>query len=673
MKKKKVMPLLTLAMVAIMAAEGSLTEIAAAPLTDLVSAQEAELGAPVADETNGNDATDIAEDEADAVNLSVSDDSIGELMQTEDTYIDSGSASISKMSKSGIANQLNAIYGAKYGLYSIAPSVTAPYSSGAASAEHYKYALASVNLMRQIGGLPGVTLKDEYNTYAQYGAVVLAAGDVLSHTPPCPAGMDSEFYLKGLTGTSRGNICMGKTNQYTMPKFTTSYMQDNRGNNVKIVGHRRWILNPGMGQTGFGYAESTSGKSYSVMYSFDNSKTGVDYDFIAWPASGNFPNTIMSAKEPWSVTLNPTKFKTDSTNLNTSSISVTITAPNGVTKTFSAADQKDSLLDDQSKSYFTVDTAGYGVNNCIIFRPGTDVFGTNALSGIYTVVISGLKEKLGTPASLCYTIDFFNPQNYITDTNPDLGSGDKQVDEAALEAFINRLYQKCLDRDNDSAGMLYWKDQLMSKQLSGAQVAQNFFFSDEMKNKKLTDEQFIDTLYVVMMDRKGDASGKEYWMSLMKNGVGRTGIFAEFAVSPEFSAICKEYGITRGTAVISEGRDKNVGATQFIARLYTKALERTYDVDGLNYWCDALVRKQYTASEIATSQFFHSKEFLQKNFGDSDYVKVLYRTFLGREYDEDGLNYWLFQMRVFGMSRDTVLNEFANSKEFKNIMAQYGL
>lgn len=62
-----------------------------------------------------------------------------------------------------------------------------------------------------------------------------------------------------------------------------------------------------------------------------------------------------------------------------------------------------------------------------------------------------------------------------------------------------------------------------------------------------------------------------------------------------------------------------------------------------------------------------------KGLGDSDYVKVLYRTFLGREYDEEGLNYWLFQMRVYGMSRDTVLNEFANSKEFKQIMAQYGL
>lgn len=672
MKKKKVMPLLTLAMVAIMAAEGSLTEISAAPLTELVSAQDAELGEPIADETNvetsdtENDATDIA-------NLSVSDDSIGEIMQPEATYLDSGSASVSKMSKSGIANQLNAIYSAKFGLYSIVPSVTVPYSSGAASAEHYKYTLASVNLMRQIAGLPGVTFKDEYNTYAQYGAVVMAAREEFSHTPSCPAGMDSEFYLKGLTGTSRGNISMGTSSYYTMPKFTTGYMQDNRGNNVLTVGHRRWILNPSMGQTGFGYAESTSGKSYSVMYAFDKSKTGVDYDFIAWPSSGNFPNTIMSAKEPWSVTLNPEKFKTDSAYLNTNNVSVTITAPNGVTKTFRAADKKDSLIDDQSKSYFTIDTAGYGVNNCIIFRPGSDVFGANALSGTYTVVISGLKEKLGTPASLCYTIDFFNPQDYITDTNPDLGSGDKQVDEAALEAFINRLYQKCLDRDNDTTGMLYWKDQLKSKQLSGAQVAQNFFFSEEMKNKKLTDEQFIDTLYVVMMDRKADVSGKEYWLDLMKNGVGKTGVFAEFAASPEFSAICKNYGITRGDAVVSEGRDKNIGATQFIARLYTKALGRTYDVDGLNYWCDCLIRKEYSAAEIASTQFFHSKEFTMKGLGDSDYVKVLYRTFLGREYDEEGLNYWLFQMRVYGMSRDTVLNEFANSKEFKQIMAQYGL
>ena len=280
---------------------------------------------------------------------------------------------------------------------------------------------------------------------------------------------------------------------------------------------------------------------------------------------------------------------------------------------------------------------------------------------------------MGTPATLCYTVDFFNPQSYITNKNQDVSDINNQMNETEVEAFINRLYNKCLGRANDTDGMLYWKDLLMSKQITGAKMAQSFFFSPEMANKNLSDSQFIDVLYTVMMDRSADASGKNYWLSLMESGVGREGIYSQFSESQEFTAICKKYGITRGNATVTEGRDKNIGATRFISRLYTKALGRTYDVDGLNYWCNGLVGKQYTAAQIATTQFFHSKEFKQKNLGDSDYVKVLYRTFLDREYDQDGLNYWLFQMRVYGMSRDTVLNQFAASPEFKKLMAQYGL
>lgn len=35
------------------------------------------------------------------------------------------------------------------------------------------------------------------------------------------------------------------------------------------LGHRRWILNPTMQQTGFGYAVSNSGAAYSSVYVFD--------------------------------------------------------------------------------------------------------------------------------------------------------------------------------------------------------------------------------------------------------------------------------------------------------------------------------------------------------------------------------------------------------------------
>ena len=70
--------------------------------------------------------------------------------------------------------------------------------------------------------------------------------------------------------------------------------------------------------------------------------------------------------------------------------------------------------------------------------------------------------------------------------------------------------------------------------------------------------------------------------------------------------------------------------------------------------------------------FFHSDEFLNKRYDDRNFVCVLYRTFMGREYDESGLAYWLDALRQ-GKSRDEVLEGFSNSVEFHEIMASYGL
>lgn len=662
MKKKKLMSVLALTLAVLVSMDGVVCSVSAQTLKDAMDATGAQYGEAIAVAVDATDAID--ETEA----ITVSEDDLSASLMAEATYSTSGAKRIAKMSKNAIANNLNAIYSKSYPLMAIPTGTVYPFSTGTPSAEHLKYGLVSVNLMRQIAGLPGVTLDDRYNTLAQYGAAYCAITGLFQHgfdPSTMPGGMSQDFYEKANKGASSSNLSKGSSTYYTMPKFTIGYMQDNSGSNVATVGHRRWVLNPDMAKTGLGYAVGSSGSALSAMYVFDETASTPDYDFIAWPSSGNFPNNLMSAGDPWSIQFNPSKFKINL--MDESTVTVTITAPNGVTKTFTAADTSTSL-NDKSASYYRVEG-----DTAIIFRPGTAIFGSDPLNGTYTVVVSGVKDNVNAPATVCYTVDFFNPDDYVTEPGKDIDDINKVVDETAVTNFVTRLYSKCLDRGGDSEGILYWKDELISGNMTGAVAAQGFFFSDEMKLKNLNDEQFLEVLYNVMMNRKSDEAGRAYWLSLMESGIGRTGIFAEFAVSPEFTNICKEYGITRGAAVITEGRDKNMGATQFIARLYTKALGRTYDVDGLNYWCNCLVNKNYTAAEIATSQFFHSKEFTMKNLGDSDYVKVLYRTFMGREFDQDGLDYWLFQMRVFGMSRDQVLNNFAASEEFRLIMAGYGL
>ena len=60
-----------------------------------------------------------------------------------------------------------------------------------------------------------------------------------------------------------------------------------------------------------------------------------------------------------------------------------------------------------SDGFFNVDTSGYGVANCIIFRPD----GISSYEGVYTVTIDGLKSAGGSPVDFSYQVDFFDPAN----------------------------------------------------------------------------------------------------------------------------------------------------------------------------------------------------------------------------------------------------------------------
>ena len=142
--------------------------------------------------------------------------------------------------------------------------------------------------------------------------------------------------------------------------------------------------------------------------------------------------------------------------------------------------------------------------------------------------------------------------------------------------------------------------------------------------------------------------------------------------SAEFVQICKNCGITAGSMDLKENRDRNVGLTGFVARQYTKALGRAFDVEGINYWTGEILDGRYSIIDVCTDGFFHSKEFLNKNLSNEEYVKVLYRTFFDREYDEPGLQYWMLQMKTGAMSRNQILYNFAASSEFQNIRAKYG-
>lgn len=279
---------------------------------------------------------------------------------------------------------------------------------------------------------------------------------------------------------------------------------------------------------------------------------------------------------------------------------------------------------------------------------------------------------LNSDNKICYVSSSYYGEDLAPLVNYVKGM-DEYTGKSQITAFVNRLYQYALGRNADAAGLNNWVSQLMNQQISGTDAAFGFFFSDEMTNRNLSDAEFVKLLYKVMFDRIPQNSEVAYWTNLMKNGVSRLGVYKGFADSAEFGKVCSSFGIVKGTPSVSEGRDMNYGATLFVSRLYTQALGRQYDVNGLNDWCNRIATGSWSATDVSTTGFFNSPEFLNKNLNNTEYVKVLYRTFLDREYDQAGLNDWVGKLNSGAMTRDEVLKGFSYSREFRNIMAEYGL
>ncbi len=240
-----------------------------------------------------------------------------------------------------------------------------------------------------------------------------------------------------------------------------------------------------------------------------------------------------------------------------------------------------------------------------------------------------------------------------------------------IKNFVSRFYEKILNRSADTGGLNNWVSGLSSGKYQGAELGYGFIQSQEFLSRNLSDSQFVDVLYAAFFDRAADAGGKAQWLAKLSGGMSRNFVYTGFVGSQEFINLCKKYGITPGSITLTDPMDQNEGITMFVCRCYDKALGRKGDTAGINNWCKILLTKQMTPEEVAKG-FIFSSEMNNKKLSNAEFVKVCYRVFLGREYDQGGLNSWVSQLNS-GKTRESVFYGFSGSGEFKAIVASYGL
>ncbi len=252
-----------------------------------------------------------------------------------------------------------------------------------------------------------------------------------------------------------------------------------------------------------------------------------------------------------------------------------------------------------------------------------------------------------------------------------------------VRGFVWRLYEVCLGRTPDEAGLDGWTDALVSHRNTGSEAAYGFIFSDEFKAKNYCNSCYIDHLYSAFMGREPDTEGHAGWMRVLEEeGESREHVFNGFVGSNEFKAICAQYGIDPGTGTaepegvgtVRRGTCAGCGATDgvedFVVRLYRVCLDRDPD-ENAQAWMENL-RMHKDTGRTAAEGFIFSDEFKARGFDNETFVQYLYRAFFDRVPKDGEEGIWLTKLNNGG-SREDVVPGFTGSDEFAVLCRRYGI
>ena len=284
-------------------------------------------------------------------------------------------------------------------LYAEAPGVSAPYAAGALSQEALADALDYLNFLRWLAYLDApAALDGDLTEICQHGAVLLAALDRVEHDPDRPGDMSQDFYRVAGYATASSNLAGLNWMKRDILRSALSYFaRDDGEKNLAALGHRRWLLNPALGRTGFGLANSESGMSYILMFAHDLSGEASPWREICWPSRGAFPAELMRSQLAWSVSLNPEIYDLDA-----SAPSVWMRE-----RTSGAEYSFPYPAGSYEDGYFACNEDAYGSGPCLIFQPLLSAAGIEEYqqNQVWDVLVSGLVDRQGNEAVIEYTTE----------------------------------------------------------------------------------------------------------------------------------------------------------------------------------------------------------------------------------------------------------------------------
>ena len=235
-----------------------------------------------------------------------------------------------------------------------------------------------------------------------------------------------------------------------------------------------------------------------------------------------------------------------------------------------------------------------------------------------------------------------------------------------IRKFVDRIYTFVLGREPEEEGASFWTKELYEFKRSGAEVAQGFIFSDEFVNRKTSDKDFIEILYKTFFDRDPEQDGMDFWSAQLSSGaMSREDVANGFIFSQEWADTCAKYGIRSGGMTQPTISIEPTELTYaFVERMYTTAMKRASDEEGAKFWANELSNFRFTGEQVGV-MFFLSDEMNGFGLDNKEFVTRLYKTFMNRDPEEGGFNFWVGYLNDGGSREGAVLG-FTRSEEFVN-------
>lgn len=242
-----------------------------------------------------------------------------------------------------------------------------------------------------------------------------------------------------------------------------------------------------------------------------------------------------------------------------------------------------------------------------------------------------------------------------------------------MEKYVERMYVNILGRSCSIYEKQSWTNGMRYNNITCAELAYQFIFSDEYKSMNTTNGQYVEMLYLALLRRIPNELEIQAWSNVLESGYSRKYVLQQFTSSVEFNNLWSSQRLVVGSISVSENElyDPDESIENYVRMLYLSVLGREAGYDEGRSVAYDMQKKQYGAAQIATDIIF-CNEYLEKNTDNVEFVRMLYLALLRREPSDYEVTSWTDGLDL-GLSREYAVQQFTMSEEYNRVCTALGL